>query len=106
MMKTINTFTVPDDWDGKLHGLAAVAMKAHFPCIGQRCWDNPHGPWHYAGTHAFPHRDVKYRNTQYEWQRMCVGCYNQGAKVRPIDESLMKPQFRPPQQPIQSDACL
>ena len=28
MMKTINTFTVPDDWDGKLHGLAAVATKA------------------------------------------------------------------------------
>jgi hypothetical protein len=43
MMKTINTFTVPNDWDGKLHGLAAVATKARFPCIGQRCWDNPHG---------------------------------------------------------------
>ncbi len=44
MMKTINTFTIPDDWDGKLHGLAAVATKARFPCIGQRCWDNPHAP--------------------------------------------------------------
>jgi len=48
MMKTINTFTVPDDWDGKLHGLASSCSgdegKARFPCIGQRCWDNPHGP--------------------------------------------------------------
>jgi hypothetical protein len=32
---------------------------------------------------------------------MCVECYNQSAKVRSIDESLLKPQFQPPQQPIQ-----
>jgi hypothetical protein len=87
MNKTISTFTVPDDWDGKQHGLASVAMRARFPCIGQRCWDNPHGPWHDVGTHAFPYRDVKYCNSQYEWQRMCVECYNQSAKVRSIDES-------------------
>jgi hypothetical protein len=60
MMKTINTFTVPDDWDGKLHGLAAVATKARFPCIGQRCWDNPHAP-------ISPY-------TEYEWHRWNFGC--------------------------------
>ena len=62
-MKTDTTFTVPNEWDGKQHGKAAVVTKSSFPCIGRRCWSNPNGPWHDKGTEAYPYQDVKYRGT-------------------------------------------